>query len=122
MSIGATLEGPFVQVVRFPAAGRILELASSVEAWNGDGRGAGVSLTTGGRTTGATTSALSDRPISDFLNHDGLDDVGVEVAESLELRPISGLFPAEDPGMQTTWAAAGRQHRRNTRERGPGSK
>ncbi len=135
MSMGATLEGPLVHVVRFPGGGRVLAADISVEACTGDGRG-GVSLAAGGcggaagaaaattTTRGAAvgvaaavtaavaaTSAFSVRPISDFLNHDGLDEVGVDVAESLEFRPMSDCFrprilEADDLGRSGSTASA----------------
>jgi hypothetical protein len=83
IGMGGMLEGPLAQVDRLPAGARVLPTKTSLPAWIGDGRGATFSLP----TTGDAILELSDRPIRDFLNHDGLEvDVGVLSVESFEAR------------------------------------
>jgi hypothetical protein len=109
IGIGATLEGPFVQVVLFPAAGRVLLFVTSVAdaAWTGAGRGAVASLAC---VCMVARSVLSERPMSDLRNQDCLTDVGV-VEASLLLRLRSDCLrprirEAEDLGRIGSTASA----------------
>ena len=110
IGIGATLDGPFDHVVRFPGAGRAFEAGVSICAddCTGDGRGAATTSFT--LTCGTAFSVLSDRPIMDFRNHEGFDvELGVELAESFE-RPISDCFrprilEADDLGLRGSTAS-----------------
>jgi len=82
IGMGATFDGPLFQVDRLFACGRVFATGISVAAWTGDGLGATFSLPDAGCAT-----VPSDRPIKDFLNHDGLEDeVGVVSVESFEPR------------------------------------
>jgi hypothetical protein len=59
--------------------------------------------------TVATSVLLSERPIRDFLNHDGFEDVGVDVAESFPRLISDCLRPrireAEDLGLKGSTAS-----------------
>ena len=82
IGIGATCEGPLVQVDRFPACERVFATGISVAALTGDGRGAMFSFP--GAWVGVRV-VFSVRPIRDFLNHDDLDDkLGVFSDESFD--------------------------------------
>lgn len=79
IGIGAPFDGPFDQVDRFGSV-RDLEIDSLVEGCTTNGRGTAMSLT---EVTWDEADELSDRPINDFLNHEGFDE-GVTAAASAE--------------------------------------
>ena len=83
IGIGATFEGPLVQVVRLLGCGRAFTTGTSlmVAACTGCGLGVTISLLVG---CCDVPVALSVRPIRDFLNQEGLEDVGVVVAGSFD--------------------------------------
>ena len=86
MGIGAAFDGLLDQVERLVGCGRALAGAVAsfmVCACTGNGRGATFSLPEVGCDEAVE---FSDRPIRDFLNHEGLDEVRVSVEKSLEPR------------------------------------
>jgi hypothetical protein len=85
IGIGAPFDGLLDQVERLVGCGRALAEAVSfmVCACTGNGRGATFSLPEFGWDEAVE---FSDRPIKDFLNHDGFDEVEVSVEKSLDPR------------------------------------
>jgi hypothetical protein len=85
IGIGATFEGPLVQVDRLPACGCGLTTGISLTlaaACTSDGRGAMFSFPV---VCVEETLAFSVRLINDFLNHEGLEDeVNVVSVESFD--------------------------------------